>query len=45
MSPLKTFFCSLLTGLLFLASPWVFAKAVPERTDIDAQFKWDLTDM
>ena len=45
MSPIKTFFCGLLTGLLFLASSGVFAKAVPERADIDAQFKWDLTDM
>ena len=45
MSPIRTFFCGLLTGLLFLASSGVFAKAVPERADIDAQFKWDLTDM
>jgi oligoendopeptidase F len=45
MSPIKTLFCGLLTGLLFLASSGVFAKAVPERADIAAQFKWDLTDM
>ncbi|MDP7408081.1 MAG: hypothetical protein QF539_01245, partial [Luminiphilus sp.] len=34
-----------LIGLSFLASTAVFAKAVPERADIDAEFKWDLTDM
>ena len=34
---------ALVSGVL--ASSGVFAKAVPERADIDAQFKWDLTDM
>ena len=34
-----------LIGLSFLASTAVFAKAVPERADIDAEFKWNLTDM
>ena len=37
--------CSALIGLIFLASTAVFAKSVPERKDIDAKFKWDLTDM
>ncbi|GIR14842.1 MAG: hypothetical protein CM15mP25_5970 [Gammaproteobacteria bacterium] len=37
--------CNSLVGLLFLTSTTVFAKAVPERADIDAEFKWDLTDM
>ena len=49
MPPIKIDFyrllCSSFIGLLFLASIAVFAKAVPERTDIDAEFKWDLTDM
>ena len=45
MTPIKTGFYSFLTSLLLLASSLVFAKAVPERADIDAQFKWDLTDM
>ena len=45
MTPIKTGFYTLLTGLLLMASFLVVAKAVPERADIDAQFKWDLTEM
>ena len=40
-----SFLYNSLISLSFLASTAVFAKAVPERTDIDAEFKWDLTDM
>ncbi|MED5315453.1 MAG: M3 family oligoendopeptidase, partial [Pseudomonadota bacterium] len=40
-----SFLCRSLIGLSFLASTAVFAKAVPERADIDAEFKWNLTDM
>ena len=31
--------------LLFTASSTALSSAVPERTDIAAQFKWDLTSM
>ena len=40
-----SYLCRSLIGLSFLASTAVFAKAVPERADIDAEFKWNLTDM
>ena len=49
MRPIKLDFyrllCRSLIGLALLASTPVFAKAVPERADIDAEFKWDLTGM
>ena len=45
MIPFKTHFCQFITGLLLLASSTVLAKAVPERTDIDTRYKWDLSDM
>ena len=49
MPPIKIDFyrllCSSLIGLLFLASTAVYANTVPERVDVDAEIKWDLTDM
>ena len=45
MPSIKPLFFRLVTCLLLVASSSVFAKGVPERSDIDIRYKWDLTGM